>query len=306
VGAHQIFDFFAGTSTGALLALGLVKPNPLSPGEIIQVYRDWAATIFPPARFTGFGAMRQAISNKYEAGPWEEVLHDLFGDERLSECIANVIVAAYDTDNRGPFFFKHFDPEPRRRRGEPPDFYLRDVARATSAAPTFFPPARITSFDGRYITLVDGGIVANNPALSAYVEARKCYPDARSFLILSLGTGRSGRTYSYDQLRRWGYIDWVSPGRGVPMMSMVSDGQSQSVAHALARLPGIEYYRYNFDLDDTTEEMDDASPENLERLDAIACQLIRFHSRELHLLARRLYARRIRPLQRIGTAISGR
>jgi len=299
VGAHQVFDFFAGTSTGALLALGLVMQDPLDPEAIAQVYRDKAAEIFPPYKpFAAIGAMRQAVVIKYPHRPWERILRELFGDRRMSECVANVIVAAYDTDNRTPFFFKHFDGEAQRRRHVPPDYYLRDVARATSAAPTFFEPTQVTSLDGRRYTLVDGGMAANNPALSAYVEARKCYPDAKKFLIVSLGTGRSGRTFPYEKIRRWGYLDWVSPLHGVPMTAMVMDGQSETVAYALANLPGVEYYRLNFDLDDSTEEMDDASPENMARMEAVARELIRTRSAELHALARRLYKRRIRPLQK--------
>ncbi len=297
VEAHRIFDFFAGTSTGALLALGLAKPQPLDPASIAAVYRRTAPAIFPPRAGGPIGAVRQAIIHKYDHAPWERILLDLFGEDKLSDCVANVIIAAYDTDHRTPFFFKHFDPEPRRRRGEPHDFLLRDVARATSAAPTFFEPALVTSMDGERYTLVDGGLVANNPALSAYIEARRCYPDARKFLIVSLGTGRSGREFPFERIRRWGFLDWISPFEGVPLSAMVADGQSETVAYALANLPGIEYYRFNFSLDDSTEEMDDASEQNMKRLEATANELIKHNSRQLHYLARRLYRRRVRPLQ---------
>lgn len=301
VAAHRIFDFFAGTSTGALLALGLVMRDPLDPASIADIYRQKAREIFPAYKpFAAIGAMRQAVVIKYPHQPWERILTGIFGDRRMSDCVANVIVAAYDTDNRSPFFFKHFDSDAQRRRHVPPDYYLRDVARATSAAPTFFEPVQVTSIDGRCYTLVDGGIAANNPALSAYVEARKCYPDARKFLILSLGTGRSGRTFPYERIRRWGYLDWVSPLHGVPMTAMVADGQSETVAYALANLPGVEYHRINFELDDSTEEMDDSSEPNMRRLEEIARRMVREHSRELHDLARKLYARRIRPTQKPG------
>lgn len=305
VAAHQVFDFFSGTSTGALLALGLVMRDPLDPAAIAEVYRRKVAEIFPTYKpFAAIGAMRQAVVIKYHHEPWERVLRELFGDRTMSECVANVIIAAYDTDNRSPFFFKHFDAEAQRRRNVPPDYYLRDVARATSAAPTYFEPTQVTSLDGRRYTLVDGGLAANNPALSAYVEARKCYPDVDKFLIVSLGTGRSGRTFPYEKIRRWGYLDWVSPLHGVPMMAMVGDGQSETVAYALANLPGVEYYRLNFELDDSTEEMDDASASNMERLERIANRITRTHAAELHALARRLYKRRIRPLQRLRTSRS--
>jgi len=53
------------------------------------------------------------------------------------------------------------------------NFYVKDVCRATSAAPTYFEPAQINSFYNQQYTLIDGGVYANNPALCAYAEARK-------------------------------------------------------------------------------------------------------------------------------------
>ena len=51
---------------------------------------------------------------------------------------------------------------------------MREVVRATSAAPTYFPPEKIDTGDPlNYYALVDGGIVAGNPALCAYAEAMK-------------------------------------------------------------------------------------------------------------------------------------
>jgi predicted acylesterase/phospholipase RssA len=210
-----------------------------------------------------------------------------------------VIVAAYNTDDRGPFFFKHYTDQTTRRStklraaaAENQDFYLRDVARATTAAPTYFVPAQITSLSGDSFSLVDGGLVANNPALSAYVEARKLYRDARRYVIVSIGTGRSGRRFRHEVIKRWGYLDWVSPTHGVPVTAMMWDGQSESVAHALKSLPRVEYFRFNADLGSVSEEMDDAREENLRRVEALARKIIADHRSELHRLAKLIYRRR--------------
>ena len=54
------------------------------------------------------------------------------------------------------------------------DFLMREVARATSAAPTYFPPEKIATADPLdYYALIDGGVVAGNPAMCAYAEAVK-------------------------------------------------------------------------------------------------------------------------------------
>ena len=303
VAVHRLFDIFAGTSTGALLTLGLVKPNPLSPEEIVRFYVEDSASIFPVGRFASVSAMRQAFAHKYDAGPFEALLERLFGDARLSECLANVLVTAYDTDNRGPFFFRHA----ARNRGvaiaseeQGDDFLLRDIARSTTAAPTYFVPAQITSRDGATYSLVDGGLVANNPALNAYVEARTVYPDARQYLIVSIGTGRGKRHFPFETIRKWGYLDWVSPMHGVPITSMMWDGQSESVAHALKSLPRVAYFRFNTDLGEVSAEMDDARPENIHRIEQLGRAIIRRESRALHRLARTLCRRR--PARKVDPA----
>lgn len=83
-----------------------------------------------------------------------------------------------------PYFFKS-----HRIAADPPyNWEVRHIARATSAAPTLFPPLRRTG-DGRERALVDGGIFVNNPAMAAYSEARNLYPDATEFSVVSVGTG---------------------------------------------------------------------------------------------------------------------
>lgn len=297
---QNVFDLFAGTSTGALLALGFAKRKPMKPSDLVEIYRRYAATIFPVNRFTSIRAMRQAFAEKYDAAPLESVLAGLFGDDRLSECAANVLVAAYDTANRGPFFFKHYadatlkrNATLRKKEDKPEDFLLRDVARATSAAPTYFVPASVRSFEGTERSLLDGGLVANNPALAAYVEARKIAPDARRYVIVSLGTGRNGRRFTHKTIAKWGYIDWVSPVHGVPMLSFMSDGQSKVVAHTLKNLPRVAYYRFNADITAVAEEMDDARPRNMRRVEEMARAIIRENSADLHRLAKLLYRERI-------------
>lgn len=296
---HELFDIIAGTSTGALLALALTRPDPVTPQQGIEIYRRYGKTIFPPSRFASVLAMRQVFSDKYDHRPLETVLAELYGDSLLSETLSTVLVAAYNTDDRGPFFFKHYNPTAIRRSRhlqaearDHEDFFLRDVARATTAAPTFFQPAQITSRSGNTYTLVDGGLVANNPALSAYVEARKVYRDARRYVIVSIGTGRSGRNFPHDTIRKWGYLDWVSPVHGVPLSSMMFDGQSESVAHALKSLPRVDYYRFNADITAVAEEMDDARRENIAAIEKMAREIIAVHRRPLHRLATILARRR--------------
>ena len=71
---------------------------------------------------------------------------------------------------------------------------MRDVGRATSAAPTYFPAAEIKNIDAtRSYSLVDGGLGLNNPSKLVIDEIKKSAINQGAednFFLLSLGTGR--------------------------------------------------------------------------------------------------------------------
>jgi patatin-like phospholipase/acyl hydrolase len=100
------------------------------------------------------------------------------------------------------------------------------VCRATAAAPTYFPPAYVTSVDGTINgTLIDGGAIQNNPALVATTHAlsnNEEFPEATSLqdiLILSLGAGQMDKTHELSRAKKWGMTGWVRP-----LMDIMMDG----------------------------------------------------------------------------------
>jgi len=153
-----------------------------------------------------------------------------------------------------------------------------EAARATSAAPTFFPPARVRPLrDGGPIerTLVDGGVFANDPVFSAFVEARKNGFAADDIHILSLGTGLATRSYPYREVRNWGLIDWLKPSKATPIISILMHGQASSAAYLADRLlndaEAPRYERLDMKLTaPAKDDLDDTSPENLRALEDLA------------------------------------
>src|SRR5438046_2491254 len=80
------------------------------------------------------------------------------------------IIPALDIGQRKPMFFK----SEKAKLSPADDFAMRDVVRATTAAPTFFQPTKVQPADSSSsYGLVDGGIDAGNPAMCAYAEAIK-------------------------------------------------------------------------------------------------------------------------------------
>src|SRR2546423_15385978 len=89
---------------------------------------------------------------------------------------------------------------------------MRFVARATSAAPTFFEPLELTTTKP-HGGLVDGGVYANNPTMGGDVEAKQLHPDADDVLVVSLGTGQHTQPIHYGEARGVGPAPW---GNAIP------------------------------------------------------------------------------------------
>jgi len=266
----DLFDLMAGSSTGGLISLGLACPGDKPPipkyaaNDLVDVYQNRGKEIFPVGSFKTLRTMGQAFTEKYDDKGFKKLLQEYFGESTLDECLTSLLITSYDVNRGKPHFFKYQKGKPHSNM----NFRLSDIARATCSAPTYFEPAEISPIEeqNRKYCLVDGGLVANNPAQCAYTEARKLYPRAKKFIILSLGTGENPRRYSCKDMKHWGYLDWVSPTKDVPLMSEVSRAQSAAVDHMLGQTPGVTYHRLEVPLVRGID-MDDARSASLKVLE---------------------------------------
>jgi len=279
--AH-LFDLVAGTSTGGILAVGLTIPRNL-PGplytaaQLIELYAQEGSRIFSRSLLHRLAACGNLRREKYTSTGIERVLREYFGDSRLRDAVTDLLITSYETGRSFPFFFRSAIARERADY----DFPAREVARATSAAPTYFPPMKLpaSTVEGHY-TLIDGGVFANNPAACALVEARTTYPEAGDFLVVSLGTGELNISLPYQQTKNWGVIGWA-----MPVLDVVFDGVSRTVDYQLRQLmpdaSGKRYYRFQTTLDGQNHRMDNASAENITALKGLGIDLIERESATL-------------------------
>lgn len=252
-----LFDLVAGTSTGGIIACAVAAGIPAR--QVVDLYRQRGRQIFGRTWLhqlaTGWGLM----GPQYAAAGIEAALTDVFSDRRLSDCTASLLVPAYDIEARTSTLFKSAKAvaDPRR------DYYLRDVCRATSAAPTYFPPARITSLAGEVVTAVDGGLYANNPSTCALAQVAKA-SHMYGAVMVSLGTGSRQRPYLYNKARHWGVPRWARP-----LLDCMFDGQSDTASHQAQALLRDKYFRLQPALAQDVA-MDDASDTALATLEAVA------------------------------------
>lgn len=153
------FDLIAGTSTGGIIALALGMGFPAE--QVLAFYLEEGERIFPPAMLR---KLKKLVVTAYSDEGLNDALNRYFGDRRLGESTARLIIPAYSAEAGEIYLFKTAH-HPRLRN----DFRERavDVARATAAAPTYLAPAVRESG----LQLIDGGIWANNPIMVAISEA---------------------------------------------------------------------------------------------------------------------------------------
>ncbi|HYB69828.1 MAG TPA: patatin-like phospholipase family protein [Candidatus Bathyarchaeia archaeon] len=280
--AADLFDLMVGTSTGGLLALGLSKPKPGSPDssqysakQLVDLYEKEGERIFP-ALFAG--NLRRILGPKFPPSGLEAVLDRYFGDTYFLEARTNVQVLAYEIEDRRHFSFLTWHDRFRH-------VYMREVAQAATAAPTYFPPVRIpmyrSDYPKGYVALIDGAVYANNPSPYALAAAKSRTRRTDTVFLVSLGTGAVSVPMPFGKAWGWGIWGWSEP-----LLNIVfSDpGVDEELHHIL---PLGSYVRLQPTLV-RHSGLDDADIVNVQALKRLTETFIRAHSMGLGKMVSRL------------------
>ncbi|MDR2566359.1 MAG: patatin-like phospholipase family protein [Bifidobacteriaceae bacterium] len=223
------FDLIAGTSTGGIIALALGAG--LRPAEIVAHYDRLVDAVFPSRR-RRFRPL-QLVRPLYSADALRSALTDVVGDNRLGDSLKPLIIPTWDVELGQVHIFKT-PHHPRFTRDW--RISMTDVAVATSAAPTYFPAARV---DG--CRLVDGGVWANDPSVVAVTEAVSVFGvPLGAVRVLSVGTIGEGQDHP-KALDNGGLAQWST--RLVPtFMGATSRAGQGIIQHLVGR---SNYLRIN-------------------------------------------------------------
>jgi len=193
----EYFDLIGGTSTGAIIAAALALGWPVD--RIDTIYREFGNAIFKSSMFR-----KGLLRPKFPAEAIREGLEREFGDIRLGgpelRTGLAVIVKRLDTGSpwvlhncpKGIYYDRRTDDSAVANK----DFLLRQVVRASAAAPTYFEPEFFEVAPGLGGAFVDGGVSPhNNPAMQLFMMAGlkrfglNWATGADRLLIASFGTG---------------------------------------------------------------------------------------------------------------------
>lgn len=283
----EYFDLIAGTSIGGIITALLTAPNWTEPdkprysaAETHELLLQYLPQAFSNVRNAGGKGL---LSEKFDGRSLEMLMRAVFGHTRISELVCPTLITTYDLQaHRALFFCSHdyFTPKKLKQHSllpldaeRKPDWFLRDICRATSAAPIVFKPAHIAPVDDKTKTrtLIDGGIFATNPTLCAYAEVRakwKNNPRVTDMLIVSVGTG-----LSQTAVDTGGYLTgW---GRGLQLIELLMNAGIDATHFQMDRIYGDQanpknggtgsYWRFNWPLEERIS-MDKTDPDTINAL----------------------------------------
>lgn len=244
------WDLWAGSSIGAALVCGLGAG--MRAHELEEWLRTWAPRVFPGGLWGTLRATARLLGRpRYSPRGLEAALHAAFGGElRFGDLGPRpILVTGVAADTWCLRCFRSWRPEDR-------DLRVVDVLRASTAAPTYFPAARL---QGRW--WIDGGVAANHPGPEAIAEAWDAQGVPLDRIeLLALGTGTP---ISEEDERDWGSrgaIEWA------PDLVEAFMASQSARAHKLSRsmLGRVRYRRVQARLPSRLAPLDAA--ENMDEL----------------------------------------
>lgn len=283
-----LFDVVLGNSAGGLIALGLTVPGPdgmpkYTANDFVRLYQQYAKMIFNSSFWSKLTSGWGLWGPKYQRDGLDKLLEDYFSDSRMSSLLRPVLIPSFCIDKSKPSLWGSViaKKEPTK------DHLVKDIAGATSAAPTYFPPKILEQVDGTRSYEIDGGVWANSPTAVALLGLMKGYNPNQSGTgnnhVIAIGTGKVKFKTDPNKLMKAGVYGWLKDGN---LLDMMMNGASewedahQSSLHTVHRL--------QVDLPKELSAMDDASEANIQALLSTAEQFIEDNSTKIDSLCEQL------------------
>ncbi len=310
----DMVDIFTGPSTGSILNAALTRPHrrdPLRPQysakAMVRFYEREGANIFPRDRFREFRGLVHDFNNRmiksttlsrlFRHGHYNEhylaqSLYALYGDARLSDSLASLVIPCYvlngtsfDADqglDGGQALWLRNIHDENGKIDSPLDVTLYDAVMASCAAPTYFQCHDFHAQDietqrWQSMHAIDGSIF-DNPCISYYSMIKPYIPEGVRPLMLCLGTGITNRAIHRDQWNRYGALGVVDPVNDLPLINIFFHAPESALKDVFGRELGDDLVILNKSFYSAmpdgmmppTTMIDDASPENMRRLEHFA------------------------------------
>lgn len=244
-------DLIAGTSTGAIIALGLAMR--MAPVGIAELYLRESENIFSMSLASRVLDAGGLIGPRYDVRRFAAILRRMFHDVRLGDLPRKTMVTAFDLDDENPDQTRrHWQARLIHNLGGAQaamELFAWRAALRSSVVPAVFDTA-----DGH----IDGGVFAANPAACALALSlddgvRDQPASLQSVRLISVGTGRSALHIKGERLH-WGLSQWAPH-----LLRVMFDAGIGVVDYQCLQLLGARYHRLDPWLDGERIHLDDTA-----------------------------------------------
>ncbi|HXF90881.1 MAG TPA: CBASS cGAMP-activated phospholipase [Candidatus Nitrosotenuis sp.] len=259
----NVANCFAGTSTGGLIALGYASGYKTD--EIIDLFINKKDEVFSRSPWRKLKSVFGLTDEKYDTQPFERLIKSYYGEQTtLRDLKPNVIVPGTNITKGEALIFDSY----LAKRNVDHNYPIWQIARATSAAPTYFEPMEIHGD-----AIVDGGLIANNPSTVAMARIKQYFgcEALKELKVISVGTGNYHDGIPYSKAKNMGILEWASPISS--QMMSASSKLFDSLTQDLMNSPQ-QYIRLNQELVEDIK-LDDIQPENIQKIEDMAEEFIK-------------------------------
>lgn len=290
---HELFDYVAGVSTGAILGY-LLGGLHTSLDRCESLYRNMSLEVFSQNALWGTGRLVWSHAY-YDTSYWTDAIKRVFEDKTLLEttrdpCSPKVgaVSVAVNQPTLKPFVFRNYNLP---HRVESHYFgsckhRMWQAVRASGAAPGYFEEFELDGFVHQ-----DGGLMCNNPTAVAIHEAKLLWPNESIQCVVSLGGGRfipqvKGQDQGFTSLKK-------------KILKVIDSATDTEAVHTTVQdlLPPNSYFRFNPYLSEWIT-LDENRAEKLDLLKQDAQMYMRRNSEKFDSAVKSLLRKR-GPLQKL-------
>jgi len=211
----DFLDFVAGTAAGAIISTLIITPNKNGKpafyiGDVVNSLDNFAASYY---RKKNWRTLWGYYGAQYPREQVEGVHIQYFDHWKMKDLLLPTAIPGYDILNRKPIIFTN-----KNGSTEYCDYFAKDVVQGSGASPHFINPKEFRDGIHKNI-IINSNVLANNPAMIAYIEAGKTPQIIDKFkrvtpentFMVSLGTGLAKyQKYTSKDVKHWNKSSWFS------------------------------------------------------------------------------------------------
>lgn len=218
----ELFDFFAGSSTGAIPAAAFTIVDEdgkykFSARDILSEYEKNAKQIFYAPWYHQFFTLFGIFAPRYIPDGKKLVLKKYFDKLSLVDIKGNLLIPIYNVYSNSFSIIKSWSAKHGTNNE---NFLLTDIIDGATSPPMLFPPTSF-SLNGKGHMLIDPAVLLNNPSLHILLYVKSIFPDKPINVVL-LGNGEiSDSSYDYKNIFSYGLYGFYQYLFNAPALSTI-------------------------------------------------------------------------------------